>query len=408
MSTPSAAAGPKESTRSRGAPGEHKPYRRADGRWCVAVELPRVLGGPRRRRTVYGPTQTDVRRMARELQALVDGGAATPDQRTPLRVVLERYLAEREPDPDDPLEGIRHSTWEGYEAHTRLHIAPYLGTLAIGDIKKPQLTQWLTQLKQDGRSVAMRRKVLVSLRTILKWAVGEGYVVRNEAAFVALPRKARSKKWMPLPAETVSSIVAAVEGHRLECLFLVALTVGARLGELLALRWDEDIDEPARTISINHTLDWIGREPVRYPNKTEKSQRSIRLPDAIWEELVLHRSAQAAERRSAGKAWTEYGLVWTRSNGQPLRGDGTGGVGDQFKRCLKRAKLRDQRFHDLRHQAASILLMLNGGNLVQVQQILGHSSHRMTVDLYGHLTTEALEHLVGLVDAYYRGLRPAA
>ena len=83
-------------------------------------------------------------------------------------------------------------------------------------------------------------------------------------------------------------------------------------------------------------------------------------------------------------------------------------MGDQFKRRLRRAKLPERRFHDLRHQAASILLMLNGGNLVEVQQTLGHSSHRMTVDLYGHLTTEALEHLVGLVDGYFRGLRSAA
>ena len=278
-------------TRPRRAPGEHEPYLRADGRWCVTVELPRVLGRPRQRRSVYGRSPKEVRHKAKQLLALHAGEAGRLDRRTPLRTVLQRYLDEREPDPDDASEGIRQSTWEGYEAHCRLHIAPYFGALSIGDLKKSQIAEWLIRLKEDGRSVAMRRKLLVSLRTILTWAKGEGYVSQNVAAFVALPKKGRAKKWVPMTADTVASTVAAVEGHRLESLFLVALTVGARLGELLALKWDEDVDENARTISINHTLDWIGPHAVRYPTKTEKSQRTIRLPDAIWDELVLHRSS---------------------------------------------------------------------------------------------------------------------
>jgi integrase len=83
-------------------------------------------------------------------------------------------------------------------------------------------------------------------------------------------------------------------------------------------------------------------------------------------------------------------------------------VGDQFGRCLRRAGLPHRNFHQLRHQAATVLLALNGGNIHEEAQILGHSSHRMTADLYGHLQPEVMELRAAQVDAYYSRLAAGA
>jgi integrase len=333
---------------------------------------------------------------------------AAPDYRTPLSALLDRWLESIRPaDGDDDLA---HSTWTGYEAHVRLHTDYYLGHLAAGALTAPDIEAWLKALEADGRSKPMRIKVLTTLRTAFKAARRLGWVTNTAASDAKAPRRPRRKLWRPIRDPELEAMLQAVAGHRLVALFLVALTVGARLGELLALKWDEDVDLAERTITINHTLTWQrGGVPVRKECKTERSQRTIRLPDSVWAALMAHRARQDEERRTA-KRWTDYGLVFTRCNGRPLRGDGNGGVGDQFGRCLMRAGLTHRNFHQLRHQAASVLLALNGGNIHETAQVLGHSSHRMTADLYGHLQPEVMEQRAAQLDDYYakRGLRRPA
>lgn len=110
---------------------------------------------------------------------------------------------------------------------------------------------------------------------------------------------------------------------------------------------------------------------------------------------------------AAGRAYADTPYLFVRSNGNPLRGDGSGGVGDQFKRRLRRAGLPIRNFHQTRHIAASILLSLNGNNIHEVQQILGHSTYRMTLDLYSHLVPEVQAGRAADVDRLLRTLEAA-
>jgi integrase len=386
------------SRRRRSRRGESLPYQRSDGRWAIDVELPRAPGSNRARKVLYGRSPREATAKAREYRKSLTAAMAEPDYRTPLGQLLDRWLEDIRPaDRDDDLA---HSTWTAYEIHCRLHIEPYLDDVPAGTLTAARVEAWLADLERDGRSKAMRLKVLTTLRTALKAARRKGWVSSNAATDAKAPRRPRRKLWRPIRDAELAAIVASFSGHRLEALFRVALTIGARLGELLALRWVEDVDEEARTIAINHTLTWH-RDGVAVLKevKTDRSARTIRLPDSVWDALMDHRARQELERTRSG--WTEYGFVFTRSNGGPLRGDGTGGVGDQFKRCLRRAGLRIRNFHQLRHQAASVLLALNGGNIHEAAQILGHSSHRMTADLYGHLLAEVMDQRAAQLDAFY-------
>lgn len=404
-----ASSDPTSQPRRRARRGRPQPYRTASGRWRVEVELPRSDGRGRRRRTFSGRSKAEVERKRRAYQPPAATEPTPRAGRVTLAAVLDAWLTAI--DLGDRDDAIRASTWRSYEGHVRLHIVPWLGEVAMRDLTIERIESWLAALQAAGVSQAMRRKVHTTLRTATKWAITAGFASRSVAAEAKLPRRPRRRPWVPLAEAELRAMVAAFATHRLGALFLIALELGPRLGELLALRWT-DVDVEQRMISIGHTLAWHPgsdggpARPVAEDTKTEASTRVLRVPDDAWSALMAHRERQERERLAAGAGWTEWGLVFTRAKGAPLRGDGTGGVGDQLARLLGRAGLPRRNFHQLRHQAATLMLAL-GANLHDVQKILGHASIRQTADLYGHLVPEVRERVAGRVADYFAGLRLA-
>jgi len=385
------------SGKRRAPKGNPKPTRRRDGRWAVYVELPQS-GGQRRRHPIYGSSPSEVRALAAKAKATLASGRPLPDRRTNLSEVLAAWLLDRD------RSSLRRSTLVPYETHCRLHIAPHLGTIAIGKLTADQIEEWLAALADDGVSAAMRRKVLVTLRAALSWAVIQGYIPISPASGVRLPDRGKPKPWRPLPDADVQKIYDAVEGHRLRTLFRLALSAGPRQGELLALTRD-DLNYENHTITIAATLSWVTGvrgQSARYGPKTKAAYRTIPLSDYQWNDLMDHLERMDAEAAAGG--WEPAGgLVFVRSNGRPLRGDGTGGVGDQYKRCLVRAGIEPHNFHTTRHIAASAMLRYNSDNLTQVAQVLGHSTYRHTIDMYGHLVPDATREVLSRVaDRYYQ------
>lgn len=110
------------------------------------------------------------------------------------------------------------------------------------------------------------------------------------------------------------------------------------------------------------------------------------------------------------RAWTEVDLVFRRKNGKPLRGDGTGGVNDLFRRSLRRAGVPEHNLYQLRHLAIGMLLAI--GRPDEVAQIVGQSSYRLTLDTYAPRMREMLDRTaIGLEPIYASlrgdGLRPS-
>ncbi len=379
-----------------------------DGRWRIREELPRLAGQPRRRKSLYGDTPEACLEAWREWRR---SGAPSPDERPTIAQLGSLWLDWLE--PNGPEHRIDVSTWIGYETHLRRHIGPWLGATRPDDLTVAQIEDWLLSLRAGGKrpdgtpfapmSPAMRRKVLTTLRSLLKWGVGRGLCVHNPAAAAGLPRKERAKRWIPAPDSELDALLAAVRSHRLRTLFEFALMLGPRMGELLAIWWT-DLDRDTHSIEITHSLSWKGGQMRRKETKTAAGQRTIALPDVLWDSLMEHEKRQREERAAAGSAWlgsdTEP-YVFTRTTGAPLRGDGTGGVGDQWRRLLRRCELPPRNFHQTRHLASSLLLRLTGGDLVAVHQVLGHSTYRTTVDLYSHLQPAAAEAAAQALQKFY-------
>ena len=188
-------------------------------------------------------------------------------------------------------------------------------------------------------------------------------------------------------------MIEGTRDDRLHALWVLAATTGMREAEMLALTWD-DIDEAH--VTIRHTLHRIdGEWKLRQP-KTEKSRRTIPLPPVTVAALREHRVRQMEEQAAAG-ALGRSGLVFTTPRGQPIHGSN---LSKELHAVLKRLKLPKVNPHDLRHSAATVLYAA-GVPLGVISRMLGHSTIRLTADLYTHrvedLEKDAADKMQGAV-----------
>src|SRR5215211_7054303 len=147
----------------------------------------------------------------------------------------------------------------------------------------------------------------------------------------------------------VLTSLEAARGNRLEALYVLAVTAGLRIGELLGLIW-EDIDLDAETLRVRRTKSRAKTGPIFTAPKNGKG-RQLRLTRRAVESLKSHKAAQNAERLGIGDLWQDNGLVFCTMGGKPL--DFQNLRATSFKPLLKKAGLPDIRFHDLRHTCAT-------------------------------------------------------
>lgn len=169
-------------------------------------------------------------------------------------------------------------------------------------------------------------------------------------------------------------------------------TAGLRIGEALGLRWS-DIDLEEGRLVRRALQRQRGRGLVFVEPKTARSRRLVYLSEVAVEALREQRA------RSNG------GLVFVNRNGEPQE---SGSVTDALKVALDRAGLPRIRVHDLRHTTATVLLEA-GAHPKLVQELLGHSTVALTLNIYSHLTAGLSGEAARTMDRVVRGApAPAA
>jgi integrase len=226
---------------------------------------------------------------------------------------VERYLQEW---LQSTQPSIRPSIWRRYEQLLRLHAIPILGTLPLTRLEPRHVQRLYTDCLAQGLAPATVRQLHAMLRRALGQATKWGTVARNVAALASPPRVKRHEI-QPLSATQARTFLDAAQGDRFEALYVLALTTGMGLGELLGLRW-RDVDLAAGMLQVHHTLlrlrDGLQlREP-----KTARSRRRIALAPSAVDALHHHRSRQAAIRLQLGPAWEDHDLVFANEIGKPV------------------------------------------------------------------------------------------
>ena len=236
-------------------------------------------------------------------------------------------------------------------------------------------------LLDKGLSAASVLRTHRVLSRALRVASQRGKTTRNVALLVDPPAVRRPVTALPLTAEEARRVLRTAQQHRNAARWTVALAVGLRQSEALALRW-QDVDLDAGTLSVRRGLHRVsGRGLVYEEPKAERSRRTLALPAQLVEALRLHRTAQLQERAVAGPVWEDHGLVFAQPTGRPIERKSDWHA---WKALLREAGVRDVRLHDGRHTAATLLLS-EGVHPRVVMEVLGHAQMRTTTDTYSHV-----------------------
>lgn len=364
--------------------GEGTITKRKDGRWEGRYYTGEIVNGKRVRKNVLAKTKV-------ECKEKLEKAIAENDKR---QRIIERCDFLTNPDPT--LEewskiwfesfcavSVKEYTRNSYQNYFDRYILPNLGGMKIKDISTVACQQFLMKMYTSGRIRNVKKKgnglsaktvkdIKIALQTCLQKAEDEGLIGSNPCKKVQLPKDA-PKEMQTLKANELGRFLQETKDSGCYEFYILEITTGLRLGEILALTWD-DLDMKNKTISVNKQVQRIGSELKVTTPKTASSIRTIALCDECFNQLILLRSRQRLDNK----------LIFP----SPI----TGGLRDpssvtrKLHRMQKRAGVPQIRFHDLRHSCASLLLA-NGFSLKDIQEWLGHSDFSITANIYAHLDT---------------------
>ena len=343
--------------------------KRPDGRWRA-----RYRDSAGREHSRHFKRKVDAQRWLDEVTTAVTTGMYVDPGRSRITVgEWSRRWLETKVD-------LKPSTRARYEGLLRVNVLPRWGEIRLADVTHEGVAAWIADLTASGLSAATVRQAHRVLSLTFSLAVRDGRLARNPADHVPLPRAAKHEKVF-LTVDQVEQLADAAGEYRLVILFLAY--TGLRFGELSALRVRR-LDLMRRRAEIVEAVAEVGGRAVFSTPKSHQV-RSVPIPRFLVDELAQHVAGQNPDD-----------FVFTSPRGGLLRLQNFRHT--VFDRAARTAGLDRLTPHGLRHTAAS-LAITSGADVKVVQQMLGHASATMTLDLYGHLYGDRLDEVADRMDA---------
>jgi integrase len=363
--------------RARRDYGSGSVHQTADGRWVAWLELG-FVGGKRKRKKLSARTQAEVKRKLSAAQRQQLLGEPLTAERQTVAQFLARWLA------DVVRPNAAPSTYAQQEMLVRRHIIPHLGDRLLTKLAAPEIQAfYAAKLREEyapGKcySPGYLRQIHAVLHHALATAEEWELVPRNVSRHTKRPRVPK-RKHQVLTQVQARHLLAVVRDDPREALWVLALHLGLREGELLGLRWS-DVDWKHRQLHVRNKILRVQRAWEEGLPKGRR-ERTIDLEEHVLAVLRRHEERQAVRRQQAGE-WGRPDLVFPTDRGEPLRADVLRNW--HFRQLLKRADLPRMTVHELRHSMATLALE-DGVPVELVQEILGHSSPAITLGMYRHI-----------------------
>ncbi|MEV6287128.1 site-specific integrase [Kribbella sp. NPDC051770] len=376
--------------------GRSSIYQSADGYWHGRVTMGVKDDGTPDRRHVERKSKAAVVARVKELEKERDEGVVTkPGKRWTLEEWLVHWLE------NIARPHLRHTSYSAYRVAVYTHLIPGLGAHKLQKLEPEHLEKFYRRMTASGSKPATAHQAHRTVRVALGEALRRGHLKANPAA-IAKPPRITDEDVEPYSVEESQRIMTEAGKQPNGARWAVALSLGLRQGEALALRWT-DVKLEAHELRVRWTRlrpvydhgcggkcgrpgagycpERVQTNPLIGETKSRAGKRTIGLPDELVEILRRHRAEQDEARRVARQMWTEGGWVFATPTGEPLNPNTDY---HDWKALLKRAEVREMRLHDARHTAATMLLAL-GVTERAAMGIMGWSSTAMAAR-YQHMT----------------------
>jgi len=284
------------------------------------------------------------------------------------------------------------NTIDNHQLLVRKHLKPALGHLRLDELTTEDIEDLLRVKAEAGMAKGTLVKLRSTLNLVLTQAERRRYVITNVAQFAEIPPAPTSSR-RSLTEDQAVALLDAAHGDPIEALIVTGLMLGLRPGELLGFTW-ADVDFDAEVLHVRRALidEYITADDGRRTRsfrlgglKTQKSRRSLNMPQRVTEVLHQHQADQR-RIRMASKTWGDMDLVFATQNGKPID---KGNLRRSLGRLCDNAGIGKLVTYELRHSAAS-LLSAAGVPLEQIADVLGHSGTRMVQTVYRHPVTSTV------------------
>ena len=290
---------------------------------------------------------------------------------------------------------MKPNTIDSYTSTIKNHIIPKFGNFPLSEITTAVLQDWIIELK-NTYSKSTVKTIMSCLRSALRWAVANrNYLSLNPMDNVKLPPYRSSfNKIKIFSNDDITAIFEKFPyGHQIHMPCTLAYYTGMRLGECLALLWD-NIDMDNRTIRITGTIYDKNGIPKIMSTKTKSSTRTISFGSKLYNELKNHKVWQEKNRLKYGSKYKLNNFVCTMKNGKPMTSNNI-----KYFNMWCRDTFGYGSFHSFRHTHASLLLE-HGLPLDYVSKRLGHSSIYTTANVYDTITDKREQEAVDKMESF--------
>ena len=336
-----------------------------------------VRGEPARP-TQYAKTKEEAVAILRAATNRVESGQPGIDSVTPFKVVAELWRRTA-----GISQGISTKSMQTYSGVLRLHVYPVIGHVPLKAVKPSHVTLVIASMAEKGLSKSYQHQAHKAISGVFKMAIDDELVVRNPTRSVKAPRGGHKPKVVPTRTQVLSMINTAPDA-RMRTFVAVLAYSGLRISEAVGLRWQ----------------DWDGAGTMRVMRAKGGRPRAIPVPEK------LRSNSRRGERPRRPSRWRLSGGIPSttgscRPTSELIGIRTTRGSGSNSRRRPPREGPRGHLPgavpHSMRHATATILLE-EGVPMRVVSELLGHSSTRITEDVYSHVTAKLAEESAAALD----------
>ena len=366
-------------------------FRQSDQRWVGKYKIGTKSNGKPDVKVVYGKSEAECHR---KLNAIIDESKKTDYvevQNDSVENYMQSWLVNIKKNE------LKPKSYDRLEQTLELYVYPNIGDKQLLGLNSGDIQKLINKLRDQNYSYSTIKKAYDAINSCFKLGVIQKTVALNPAVGVTIPSKKlfrRSKIHFYTQEEANKLIEASQKKYKngsrvyqLGSFVPLLINTGLRMGELLALRWQEDIDLSNSTLTVHNNIVYVkNRDEVDKPGHKIVEQESVKSTAGQDRTIPLNADAKNAlldlQKETGGKTY-----VMSTGNGTIVSPRNLDRI---FRRIAKTAGMPEEKIygvHALRHTFATLLLS-NNVEIKTVSELLGHSDISITYNTYIHVIKE--------------------